>query len=410
MVDYGLVSRNINELANRIGMMRQAESRDALAEAQLRQQGVQYGLANQAQTQDLQLKKAVMDRQAWLDQPVTMKQAIAESNWTPEQKDEALKAFPADLVDTFVARRGEWAGAWQKAMSERQKQTAAAVVKPQINDFATFYRGFAAEHPGLEGGKLDAAASEAYFDRQVAMARETGGARGAGYAKARTVQVLDTQDQNRPVTISAWDLIQSSKTEPGRYITGTQGQKALQQTALIEDIRGTIGNVKQSLGEMPEFTAGQRAQIAIVMKQRDPNSALSNFFGGTVGQTLDPIQQTYLIDLAQLVENAMAMRAVLGAGQGSEDLRMAIKSTIPGPSTPNKAYALKQLEKFEQVLNRLERGIPNVPLRKPEAGKPISAAQSEQSVESPPIEGARKAPDGNWYVEENGKFKRVVME
>ena len=26
---------------------------------------------------------------------------------------------------------------------------------------------------------------------------------------------------------------------------------------------------------------------------------------------------------------------------------------------------------------------------------------------APPMEGAKKAPDGNWYVEKNGKFFRV---
>ena len=38
-------------------------------------------------------------------------------------------------------------------------------------------------------------------------------------------------------------------------------------------------------------------------------------------------------------------------------------ATIPGPATPNKAYASKQLDTFEKVLNRLERGVPKVPLR-----------------------------------------------
>jgi hypothetical protein len=36
---------------------------------------------------------------------------------------------------------------------------------------------------------------------------------------------------------------------------------------------------------------------------------------------------------------------------------------IPGPTTPTKGYAGKQLDAFEQVLNRLEKGIPTVPLR-----------------------------------------------
>ena len=94
----------------------------------------------------------------------------------------------------------------------------------------------------------------------------------------------------------------------------------------------------------------------------DPASAIGAALRGGVLGNLSSEQQDYLINLSQLVENSMAMRSVLGAGQGSDDMRRAIRSTIPGPNTPSKDYALKQLDKFEAVLNRLERGIPQVPL------------------------------------------------
>jgi len=251
--------------------------------------------------------------------------------------------------------------------------------KNKINDFATFYRGFQSQHPELQSGELDKAASQAWFDRRVAEAKATGEGRGQGYAKARTVSVIDTKNDNRPVTISAFDVIKGNKDEPGRYLTGSLSEKALNKTALIEDIRGTSGNVRTSLQRMPDFTATQRAQIALVMKQRNLTSAMSQFLAGTWGQTLTPDQQDYLIDLAQLKENAMAMRSVLGAGQGSDELRSAITATIPGPSTPNKQYALKQLDKFDQVLNRLERGIVKVPLRKKEAGKDYGASTASDT-------------------------------
>ena len=59
----------------------------------------------------------------------------------------------------------------------------------------------------------------------------------------------------------------------------------------------------------------------------------------------------------------MAMRSVLGAGQGSEELRQAIMNTIPNVLTPNRKYAMNQLQLFENTLNRLMRGVPQVPLR-----------------------------------------------
>ncbi len=150
----------------------------------------------------------------------------------------------------------------------------------------------------------------------------------------------------------------------GNYAPAGEGAKAMGKSALIEDIRGNIGQVRQSLQnpKMPEFTAGQRAQIAVALGAQDSSGALTAAFRGGVLGSLTNEQQDYLINMAQLKENAMAMRSVLGAGQGSEDMRAAITATIPGPRTPSKAYAGKQLDAFEKVLNRLAKGVPGMPL------------------------------------------------
>jgi hypothetical protein len=181
------------------------------------------------------------------------------------------------------------------------------------------------------------------------------------YQKSRMLPGIDTKNNNALVFVTP-DM---QNAEPGRYVPAGEGAKALNKTALIEDIRGNIQQTRDSLNnaKMPEFTASQRAQIAIALGGKEPASALSAAIRGGVLGNLTPEQQDYLINHAQLVENAMAMRSVLGAGQGSEDMRSAIKATIPGPNTPSKAYAQKQLDKFETVLNRLEQGVPNVPLR-----------------------------------------------
>jgi len=249
----------------------------------------------------------------------------------------------------------------------------------KITDYATFYRGFKQAHPELKGGELDMAVAKAWSDRKA----EEGASRGAGFAKSRGTSVIDTHENNRPVTMSVYDVIEGNKKTPGRYLTASPSERALNRTALIEDIRGTISNVRTSLGEMGDFTLKQRTQIALVMKQREPRSAMSKLLGSVWADTLSPVQQDYLIDMAQLIENAMAMRSVLGAGQGSDDLREAIKATIIGPSTPNKQYAMKQLEKFDQVLNRLERGVLKVPLRGKESGRDYGAeTSSDQSTDN----------------------------
>jgi len=185
-----------------------------------------------------------------------------------------------------------------------------------------------------------------------------------GIGQTREMPVMDTQNGNALQYLSASDINAANKSQPGRYIPAVEGAKALSKTATIEDIRGNIQAVRENLQnpKMPEFTAQQRAQIAVALGNEHAQDALSSAFRGGVLGNLTDEQQDFLINMAQLKENAMAMRSVLGAGQGSQDLRDAITSTLPGPRNPSKAYGLNQLKKFESVLDRLEKGIPKVPL------------------------------------------------
>jgi len=177
----------------------------------------------------------------------------------------------------------------------------------------------------------------------------------------REMPVLDTKNGNTPMFLSAADINEANRKEPGRYMPPGVGAPALTKTALIEDIRGNVQQVRESLNAMPELSGGDRAKIAIAMRSRDPKSAISALISSAAIPD-DPHLQDYLINLTNLHENAMAMRSVLGAGQGSEDLRSAILAVVPGPQTPNKKFALKQLDTFEKTLDRLSKGIPQVKL------------------------------------------------
>lgn len=184
-----------------------------------------------------------------------------------------------------------------------------------------------------------------------------------GLGNTRENAVIDTKRGNALQYLSSTEINRANQTEPGRYIPAGPGMQSLNKTSLVEDIRGSIHQVRTSLAAIPEFTTSDKALIALALRDRDPKSAMGQLIGGAAGGHMTPAQQEYLIDLTQLHEQAMAMRGVLNTGAGAEDLRAAILRTIPGPGTPNKAYASQQLDKFEQTLNRLSRGIPTVPLR-----------------------------------------------
>lgn len=178
----------------------------------------------------------------------------------------------------------------------------------------------------------------------------------------RLVQAFD-KDTRDLVYVSSDEV----KANPSRYAPAGQQMKANQQETLIEDIRGTITNTMASLDKMPAFTSAQQAQIALMLKERDPASAMSSFLGSKIGQTLTRDQVEYITDLAVLKENILAMRSLLGGGQSSRDQRAAIEATIPAAIQPNKAYAKVQLQKALRTLDRVGRGVPNASL-KPEGG------------------------------------------
>ncbi len=261
-----------------------------------------------------------------------------------------------------------------------------------------------------EGTVLDQAGAKKIWDEKVRLMGEVGSARALAWQNVRTVNMLDTAQGNKPVTITVAQMLQ----QPDRYITAGPGVQALNKTALIEDIRGGIDRVRTSLERLPSFSGAQRAQLALILRDRDPRSAMQAFFTSQVGQTLNDEQQQYVADLTVLAENAMAMRTILGAGQGSDMLRSAILATIPSAGTPNKAMARKQLDAFEGVLDRLSRGVPQVPLRPETAPQtapesalaaPTMTPQQQQAFEAAP-EGARIRLNGQFWIKKKGQLTR----
>jgi hypothetical protein len=207
--------------------------------------------------------------------------------------------------------------------------------------------------------------------------------------------MLDTMNGNAPVTMNVDQLNEANATQPGRFIPAGTSSPALAKTALIEDIRGNISSVRNVLQnpKMPAFTAGQRAKLAYTLEKGDKGS-IDAMITGEFINSLSPEQQDYVVGLSQLVENAMAMRSVLGAGQGSDQLRDAIRRTIPTAANPNPQYSIKQLDAFEAVLNRLEKGIPNVPLGGHGGNQPSPPAGGEMIRARDPNGVLHEAPKG----------------
>jgi len=194
--------------------------------------------------------------------------------------------------------------------------------------------------------------------------------RGESYGHARQMaplNVLDTANGNAPTYRTYQDMLK----EPGRYVPAGEADKALAKENLMEDIAGTSQLTRQAINNLKEdFPLEMKTKIALAMKADDPHMALDNLIAsGAIGALSDD-QREFLIATRQLAENAMAMRSILGAGQGSDDVRRAIHDTLPTLLSPDRKMALAQLAAFDGTLARLHRGVPKVPLRTDLGGGP----------------------------------------
>ena len=216
------------------------------------------------------------------------------------------------------------------------------------------------------------------------LAEVTGAARGKAYLAGRTKDVWNTA--TRDFDIRTQDEVdRANKKSPGTYYSQTIATKYLPQATLLADMRGAKDRVVGSLAKLDKnFSQTQILQISNMLKLTNPEGAIGNYIKANIGKTLSESQVDYITDLLVLKENALAMRSVLGAGQGSDMLRSAIEATVPGAMTPNRMFATKQLEKFGHTLDRLERGIP-VGIRLPRGKIAIDkgGAESTTKMEDP---------------------------
>jgi hypothetical protein len=262
-----------------------------------------------------------------------------------------------------------------KQQEEREKegtelQKAAIAAKDRApNELEYVTAGSRVGTPQEQPGDKE---KKAAIDYKTEEAKKVAEGRGKGYAEFRPQAVADSFDNNNITTMTQAEIAEGNKKEPGRFklITPSEYAKAENRTALLGDIRMNIDATKESLGGLTnDFDQKQRFKIYEAMKVEHPSGAIGNLIAGEFGKSLTPDQQQYLVDISALQENAMAMRSVLGMGQGSEDLRNAIRATIPSAGTYSKSYASKQLKKFDQILNRLESGVLKVNLRTDTGGK-----------------------------------------
>ena len=217
----------------------------------------------------------------------------------------------------------------------------------------------------------------------------------ATFNMTRPMQAFDTQNGNAPTVVTFEEM----RKNPSRYLPAGEAGKALAKENLMSDIAGTSVMTRQAINALDEdFPEDMKVKITLAMKADDPHAALDQLIASSAIGNLSDNQQNFLIATRQLAENAMAMRSILGAGQGSEDMRNAVRDTLPGLLSPDKSYALRQLDAFDATIQRLHRGVPKVPLR-----TDLGDGTGAHGGNTPPPSGGSKPQGAIGTVEHNGK-------
>lgn len=288
--------------------------------------------------------------------------------------------YAQDFADAIS--RGDNAGA-QKALANIQALTAAGAAPkappspwgklspemaaigppPNPNDVEKYPKG--QKDPAFIKDVQDYGQAVTNLKQSNAMKLQM--ARGQSFALARAqyqqIPVLDKENDNNLTFATPLEIAKNKD----RYLPSSQGASLSMKNAVFEDMNGASLNLRKAYQNLDvPFSAVQIAKMTAAMRD-DPSggllsSTIQNLATAKGKEALTPAQQNVAVAMLQNYENAFALRGVAGFGAASDQLRGAIKATLPGPSSPPD-YALKQLDAYDAQRSRLSRGIPNVPIR-----------------------------------------------
>ena len=212
----------------------------------------------------------------------------------------------------------------------------------------------AADQAMYAGAKESYATGEASKTHRVELAARV---RAQAYGQIREYGVINKQtgemEMLNPEVINA---------NRGLYAPVSGAMQTMNRSAIFKEIDYTGGQVGQAITEMGDegFSPGARAQMAYVLRSSDPRSALQSFLESDVAATMTDPQIKYVTSLVSLQESAMSLRSLAGMGQGSDQLRSAITKMLPGPGTPSKKYAERQMQLFQGEVNALRKSVPGL--------------------------------------------------
>lgn len=172
------------------------------------------------------------------------------------------------------------------------------------------------------------------------------------------------------VTAYAGDAIKQG------FVPYTAGFQAMSRTQQIAEMQGASYQLRtaiNNLGEDDAFSTAQVFMLRAAANQLNTNgnpTLFSSMISNLAASSLNEKQQDYVIWIQQMGERILSLRNVAGMGQGAQDLREAIQSTLPGFTSGTKQFAMRKLDAVDNQIRILGRGIPNPRVNPPDNTPP----------------------------------------
>jgi hypothetical protein len=177
----------------------------------------------------------------------------------------------------------------------------------------------------------------------------------------------------------------------GTYIPATQGGASMSKESAFADIEFNTKNTEEAIRNLKTpLDTRTRAQILTAMRSTDPKRAFDQLLSSEFTANLSDDQIDLVTSVAAMTENAMALRAIQGLGQGSDELRSAITKMIPSFAPASKELALRQLEIFRGTVDRAKQGVPKSGVNHTEIPHQAKTTAEIRESENEPQQGTSR--------------------
>src|ERR1700723_1762409 len=288
---------------------------------------------------------------------------------SPQEKEILLgvAAKPTANKAKYVDLKQDTNGKWFGLNTETQKMEevpAAEGFKPKVttaaskvNPIITAQIGKPPDpsaYPKGEDDPIYKAKAKQWGVQAEAVTNRMAQQRGVGYNMSRPSGYVTPDGEL--VTATAGEAMAKG------YVPSAPAFNAMSKQAQFQEMNNASGKLRGAINALEPgdaFSADQVAKLKLASESQDAG-VFSSVVGNMASSTLNEHQQDYLIWLQQMGERILSLRNVAGMGQGAQDLRAAIRATLPNISSGSKQFALKRLDAVDNQINLLQKGIPKV--------------------------------------------------